>query len=211
MEGQDYRKELLLNMYNQLWNSINNHITVLWQSIGTLIGAFAIFALTEKKVISLDYASSLIVLICGWLLANLLDTSYWYNRNLAITANIEKEFLGKEDLRKIHYYFGKHRKDNKMMTLLRIQFALGIGICLTILCLHFFTEVKPGFSFDLRRFDFIKALPYLALVAVIVYLYFLRRHRSRSYDEFLENSPGIDMDTKDIRYGRGHGFPDSND
>jgi hypothetical protein len=33
--------------------------------------------------------------------------SYWYNRNLVIIANIERQFLGRKE---IHYYFGKHRK-----------------------------------------------------------------------------------------------------
>jgi hypothetical protein len=53
-----------------------------------------------------------------------------------------------------------------MMILLKIQFALGIGICLIVLLLHFFKEVMPNLSLDLSHFDFFKALPYIALIAV---------------------------------------------
>src|SRR3546814_2866580 len=43
--------------------------------------------------ISLDVAASLIILLCAWLYAHMLDAAYWYNRNLVIIANIERQFL----------------------------------------------------------------------------------------------------------------------
>ena len=63
------RKEFLLRMYDQLWNNINRHILVVWQSVGVLVGTFAIFSLVEKKIISIDIASTLIILISSWLIA----------------------------------------------------------------------------------------------------------------------------------------------
>jgi hypothetical protein len=75
------RSDFLIAMYNQLMNDINRHIVVVWQSVGVLFGAFAVFALVEKQTISLDVATSLIVLLCAWVVAHVHDASYWYNRN----------------------------------------------------------------------------------------------------------------------------------
>ena len=50
------RDELLLKMYDQMFNQINTHILVVWQSVGVLVGAFAILALTEKQFISMNVA-----------------------------------------------------------------------------------------------------------------------------------------------------------
>lgn len=200
------RDTLLLHMYDQMFNDINRHILVVWQSVGTLIGAFAIFALAEKEIITVDVASALLIVIAGWLLAHLYDASYWYNRNLVIIANIERNFLSKEDLRRIHYYFGKHRPSNKMIKHLQIQYALGVGIGVLVLVFHFLTRVMPGMTAD-SRFDPVRALPYAAALLVIVYLFNLRRHRSSSYDEFVAASPGIDVDAEGIKYGIGHGYP----
>ena len=103
------RDEFLLAMYNQLLNDINRHIMVVWQSVGVLVGAFAILALVEKNLISLDLAVAIVVLLCGWLCAHLIDAGYWYNRNLVMIANIERQFLLESDLRDIQSYFGAHR------------------------------------------------------------------------------------------------------
>ena len=111
----DRRDQFLIEMYKQMMNDINRHILVVWQSIATLVAAFAVFALVEKKVITLDIATSIIVLLCAWLCVHLLDASYWYNRNLAIIANIERQFLMTSDLRDIHHYFGSHRPGNRMI------------------------------------------------------------------------------------------------
>ena len=202
----DRRDEFLVEMYKQMFNDINRHIMVVWQSVGVLVGSFAIFALVEKKVLSIDLATTIIILLCAWLLGHLLDAAYWYNRNLAIIANIERQFLKEPDLRVIHYYFGKHRPDNKMITHLRIQEALGLGLGALVLLYHFLTRITPGFFVSLSNFDPIRVLPYGTIIAALLYLRYLKNDRKLAYQEFLENSPGIDISTKDIRYGTGHGF-----
>src|SRR2546428_10370812 len=78
IDGNNGRQELLLKMYDQLFNDINTHIIVVWQSVGVLVGAFAVLALVEKNIISVDIGTTLILLVCGWLFANLLDSAYWY-------------------------------------------------------------------------------------------------------------------------------------
>lgn len=201
----DPRQEFLLEMYKQMMADINRHIMVVWQSVGVLIGALAVFSLVEKNVISLDIAAALIVLLCGWLTAHLLDAGYWYNRNLVIIANIERQFLVEADLKEIHYYFGKHRVKNRMIMHLRIQMALGVGLSALVVLFHFFERVAPGFSAPISNFELRRALPYLIVVCVVIYVRFVNRHRDESYEEFIRNSPGKSIDTTGIAYRRGHG------
>lgn len=199
------REKLLLHMYDQMFNDINRHIVVVWQSVGVLVGAFAIFTLIEKQVISFDIACSLIILIAGWSLAHHLDASYWYNRNLAIIANIEKQFLTSSDLKDIHYYFGSHRP-NKMIAHLRIQVLLAVGIAAIILLYHFYERVWSGFNQPLSAFDPLRLLPYIASCVIGIILLRLISLRNRTYKEFIRNSPGLSINTSGIVYGEGHGF-----
>jgi hypothetical protein len=205
MDITDARKELLLKMYDQMFNDINRHITVIWQSVGVLVGAFAILSFTEKQIISLDVAATLILIIGGWLLGHCFDAAYWYNRNLVIIANIEREFLFAEDLKKIHYYFGKHRDDNKMIKHLRIQFALGIGIMSFILLVHFFQQVLPGLNGPWSSFDPQKTLPYIGTMIITILLFRFKKSRDKRYRKFKENSPGIDVQADGVDYSIGHG------
>ncbi len=192
-------------MYDQMFNDIDAHLKVVWQSIAVVVGAFAIFSLVEKKVISIDVASTLVVVITAWLLANLIDAGYWYNRNLVIIANIERDFLRDTDLREIHYYFGSHRPKNKMFSHLRIQFAFGVAIGIAVVLWHFLERVLPALRQAL--FDPAAAIPYAVMAAAVIYLIRLRRYGDRKYQEFVQNSPGKEINTTGIQYGEGHGFP----
>lgn len=199
------REDLLLRMYDQLFNDINRHITIIWQSISVVVGAFAVFTLVEKKIISIDLASSIVILLVFWLIAHLYDAAYWYNRNLTMIANIERQFLKVSDLKEIQYYFGKHRPANSMLTHLKIQYAPGVGLGLLVLIYHFYVRVVPGFKLRINNLDLIRCLPYMLVFVAIIYLYRLRKNRNDSYNEFLNNSPGITVDTNDVKYGVGHG------
>ncbi len=206
MDKDEGRNELLLKMYDQMFNDINRHILVIWQSIGVIIGAFAFFSLAEKEIISVDIAVTLITLLCGWMLAQLYDASYWYNRNLAIISNIEREFLSKEDLSRIHYYFGQHR-GNKMIFHLRIQKYLAFGLLLVLFTYHFCLRIYPGFALPLNKFDAIRALPYIFLVIMFPVINYVRNDRNDAYKEFLKYSPGKEIDAGEIKFGPGHGGP----
>lgn len=202
----DKREELLLRMYDQMFNDINRHILVVWQSIGTLVGACAAFTLVEKQLLTLDIATCIIVLLCCWLLAHLHDAAYWYNRNLAIAANIERQFLRKEDLREVHYYFGRHRPKNRMLTHLRIQYGFGIVLAGVVLGHHGCEQAVPAFVAGTEGLSLSVWCPYVLAVVCTVLLAVLKSHRNASYAEFLLNSPGRLVDTEGIVYGVGHGF-----
>lgn len=203
---QDRRDEFLVKVYDQMFSDINRHIIVVWQSISVVVGAFAVFGLAEKNVVPIDVAVSIMFLLCAWLFAHLLDSSYWYNRNLAIIANIERIFLVKEDLRNVHYYFGKHRENNKMITHLRIQFALGAGIVLIVLYYHIVKRMVVEIGKGVCAMDYASISPYIVMLFAVWYIYSLNRRCDAKLKEFLENSPGILVDTDGVGYGVGHGM-----
>jgi hypothetical protein len=188
------RDEFLSKMYDQMWNNINRHILVVWQSVSVLVGAFAIFALVEKNIIPIDLASSLLVLISAWLIAHLFDANSWYNRNLAIIANIERQFLKPEDVCHIHYYFSEHRKSWSLLDQFQIQLGFGVGIYLLVIIYHFVTRVLPGIGQPASNFQFSRSLPYLISILSFIVLVLLRRKQMKAYEVFLQKSPGLTVD-----------------
>lgn len=206
MVDESSRQQLLLRMYDQMFNDIGRHIKIVWQPITVVIGSISLLAAGTEEVISIDVAEMLILFLVGWLLATLYDSSYWYNRNLVIIANIERQLLKQSDLRDIHYYFGKHRAANSMLTHIRIQWYLGLGVAFAVLLHHFLTEVLPMFGCGSTDTSFRPevVLPYIAAVVALAFVYWVRAQRTKSYREFVKNSPGIDIDTKGIEYGVGH-------
>lgn len=205
----DDRSTFLLEMYRQMFSDINRHMTVVWQSVSVVVGAFALLALAEKNIVPVDIAVSLIVILCAWLFAHMLDAGYWYNRNLVIIANIERQFLLQADLKNIQYYFGQHRsKKNKMITHLRIQAMLGVSLAVLVIMFHLFSQILPGIQIEHSAFDPVKTLPYLALLGSIGFCVWLKKDRNSAYANFVTNSPGIDVNTDGIIYGTGHTVDD---
>lgn len=194
-----------MKMYDQMFADINRHILVVWQSLGVLLSAVALFALVDKGVITLDIAATIFVVISAWSVLHALEAGYWYNRGLAIIANIERQFLRTSDLQDIHYYFGSHRSDNKLLDQLRNQIIFAAVICLVFLTFHFHTRVEPGIHSPWSCFEWPRALPYVCSLAVIIYTHRHRKKLDQKYAEFIENSPGIWIDTSKVKYGIGHG------
>jgi hypothetical protein len=188
-------------MYDQMWNNITRHIGVSWQSVTALAGAFALFSLDEQKF-SLDMVAALVVLVSVWQLAHVLDASHWFNRNLLVISNIEKIFLVKEDLRLVHYYFGKHR-GNKMIAHFRLQWAIGGIIALGVLAYHFFSRVLP--SVDLYApIGWLKWAPYIVAAGGLWRLYKIWGDLDEGHMRLSKNSPGPEIDTSGIEYGPEH-------
>ena len=198
------RADFLQKMYVQMFDDIKTQFQVVWQSVGVLAGTFAIFSLVEKNVIPIDIATALVVLVAVWLMAHTINASYWYNRNLVIIANIERQFLTKKDLQQIQYYFGSHRKTGKMMAHLRIQFVLGLGIAGVVLGAHFASRVYPAIGVPDSTFDPMGAIPYFVAIGGGLWLWNEHESTKKKYDEFIQNSPGVDIDTSGILFGIGH-------
>lgn len=200
----DRRDELLLKMYETLNNEISRHITIVWQSVSVVIGAFTILSLVEKNIINMDVAIGIILLLIVWLFDHLIDAGYWYNRNLVIIANIERQFLKVTDLQEIHHYFGAHRDGNKMITHLRIQRNLGVGLAILVTCYHFFTRVYPGFSVSLDNFEPVRTIPYIVILLAIFYVPWKISNANKKYKNFVKESPGKYIDDSSVTYGESH-------
>jgi len=203
----DRRDSFLLQMYTQLWNNINRHLTVIWQSVGVLGGSMAVLALAEKNIFPVDYATSVVIIVSAWLIAHSYDASNWFNRNQALIVNIERQFLKKSDLQEIHPYFMGHREPGDMLTHVRIQQTLGIGIAVLFLCFHFTTQVWPGIeqAFSghtlcqgshslmlavLTPHGFPRLLPYVLAAISALLLRHVRQHAAMEEKNLIERAPG---------------------
>lgn len=202
----DDRKEFLTKVYEQMFNDIDRHHKIVWETMGVLIGAFAVLALVEKNIISIDIATGLIILLACWVLAHVYDSNYWYNRNLVIIANIERQFLQKEDLKDIHYYFGEHRDKNSIQTSLKIQRYFCWAVIILFIIYHFSHSIVQGFKleFKMENIRLEKIIPYVALILGMIFVNWIKNKRVKNYKEFLKNSPGKTVDTTGITFGGGH-------
>lgn len=201
------REEFLIKMYEQMFNDIDRHHKIVWQVIGVLIGSFAFIALAEKEIIPIDLAVTMVILVSLWVLAHVYDSNYWYNRNLVIISNIERQFLNKSDLKEIQYYFGEHRSKNAVQTSLKIQLYLVWAIIILFLFYHFISRVYNGLflKWNESTIDWIRFTPYISVILFyFILVNWIKNKREKNYIEFLENSPGKNIDTDSVNYGDGH-------
>jgi hypothetical protein len=185
------RDEFLGKMYDRLWENINRHILVSWQSITTVFTATAALALVEKQILQIDVAASLVVIICGWAVAHLHDASEWFGRNLAMVANIERQFLAQSDAVIIHPYFAKHRS-SRMLRHFRIQYMLVTGIAVLVIGYHFVLRVLPGLLSPSGPLQLERALPYVVLVIVAILVWNVKARTVKGYNDFVALAPGSD-------------------
>ena len=192
-QGSDSARErFLLAMYGQMWANINRHILVVWQPVGVVAAAAVLFGLVEKRVISFDVATCAFLILVAWLLGHVIDASTWYDRNIKIVANIERQFLKKADLRNVHYFFGEEPKTNTMEHV-KLQGVLGMALGLLVLVYHFATRVWPGFFADSPSFQPARSAPYaVAAVASGAILRF-RARMKKKLTEFFRRSPGAPL------------------
>lgn len=91
-----------------------------------------------------------------------------------------------------------------MLTHLRLQRALALGIAAFVLWVHFINVVAPFFAHGLHKASITNVFPWVAaVVGLLVWGESYSRGVSR-YEEFLRNSPGKPIDTSGITFGIGH-------
>lgn len=188
----DARDRFLLAMYSEMWTNINRHILVVWQPLGVVVGGGVLFALAAKKIFSYDVATAIFVILVAWLIAHAIDASTWYDRNIKIITNIERQFLRRSDLREIHFFFGEQPKKDAMEHV-KLQAALGLSLGTLALLYHFFARVWPGFFGRHHNLQLQLALPYVvaAVAAVLVWLFY--RDMRGKLDKFFRESPGAEV------------------
>jgi hypothetical protein len=184
------RDKFLLAMYREVWNNINRHMTVVWQSASVLAGAFALFALVDKGTFNIDVASMLLVVIAGWLVAHTYDSDSWFARNLVIIANIERQFLRPSDAHDIHFFFLEHRKAGDMVGHFRVHWALGVVVAIIVLSYHFVTRVRPFLGPSWVNFEMQRSLPYIAAIVCTILVWQFRKRANEHYMDLVKRSPG---------------------
>lgn len=189
------RKEFLIEMYTQLANSIDRHIKVIWQIAGVFLSTFLVYTFVDTKVLTLDIATSILILVSGLSIAIIIESNYWCNRNLVIIANIERQFLHESDLKDIHHYFGKHRENNAYHAMMTIQIYFNSLLLMIITVYHFFIQVWPNRELSINHFDPLRCVPYLTLLISFYLLFRFNKKRIKNYNEFKTTSPGIEIDS----------------
>lgn len=182
------RDEFLIAMYAQLWQNINRHIMIVWEGVGVLVAVFAVFGLVSQGM-PLSVASAVLLLACIWVMAHTYDSSHWYNRNLLMISNIERQFLGRKDLEEIHYFFEQHRP-SQMITFLRIQWWLAAGLATIVIGYYSVADAIPRLTAEGQAALKDVIGPYVLLIVAALAAEWLRRKRDASYSTLLERSPG---------------------
>lgn len=186
------RAQLLLAMYRSTWDNVNRHILVVWQSIGALTAAFAASYLSGKATAGADIGTALVVVATAWAGANVIDASGWFNRNLYIIRNIERQLLAKNDGLVVHPFFLKPARTG-MIEHLRIQLTLIAAVGALALLQHFLTRVLPFLDLH-AKIDFARWTPYVIVVAAVPVLGKLHKHVQSQFLELVRIAPGEDPD-----------------
>ncbi|CZG23927.1 TPA: hypothetical protein JF904_000564 [Legionella pneumophila] len=204
------RNEFLINMYNQMFNDINRHITLTWQPLITILSAISIIFLQDKLIIPPFLAVSFLFIIISWFIAHIIDAGSWYNRNLVIISNIERQFLDEEDKKLIHCYIADHRKKNKLISHLKINAYLGWTLYILVCGYYIFWKLLPLISTYYCQKKIMLTIEslsdFLPLVILILSLYALYRFKTKEddkYEEFKEKSPGKKIEGEKFKYGHG--------
>lgn len=202
------RNEFLINMYNQMFNDINRHITLTWQPLITILSAISIIFLQEKLIIPSFLAVSFLFIIISWFIAHIIDAGSWYNRNLVIISNIERQFLNEKDKKLIHCYIADHRKKNKLISHLKINACLGWTLYLLVCGYYFLWKLFPLISVYycqkkaiLNSESLLDFLPVIVMILSLTTLYRFKNNEDVKYEEFKEKSPGKKIDGENFEHG----------
>ena len=187
------REEFLVEVYRQCSAHLDRHVLIPWQSVGVIGAALAVFLLEGGPGSSreeLDYVLSVAVLLCAWSAANLFDANNWFDRNLHIIANIERQFLVASDAKEVHPFFQEHRfqRDGYKVRLLRhfrIHLAMTVGIWALVLLFHF-SHRHPAVA-DLCT---ARALPYLMTIAGVLFVFWIRAKTASDTASLFKSAPG---------------------
>jgi hypothetical protein len=194
------RDGFLIEMYREMSSHLNRHMLLSWQSIGVVGGALAVFVLGDKLEATmdgrLDFAIGIVILLCAWSICHVLDANNWFERNLHIITNIERQFLRASDSKEIHYFFTKHRSarsEKGLIQHLRIQLHMAAGLWAMLIGYHFYQRVVPGWGLPVSHFEVVRSIPYLLTVAAAVYCRIVWMDSRADYRKLLEQSPGKEV------------------
>ena len=88
------KREFLINVYNQSFNNINRHITIVWQSVSVLVVSFVSIIFTEKYNISIYPSYILLSIYITWILSK-VPKSFWDEITIDNTSKGKRDFREK--------------------------------------------------------------------------------------------------------------------
>ncbi len=189
------RKDFLIAMYKELFNNVDRHISLSWQSISIIASFLATIMLTEKFEVPSVITVFFLIVVIAWTMARLIDAEHWYDRNIHIISNIEKQFLIRpEDSEEIHFYFTKNRTIKSRLESVTIQryattFIWFLAIFYSIWRVPENVE-KNMIVFGQNNLHF---EPYIIIIFSIVLVFLLsyyKYHNTCAIEVLREKSPG---------------------
>ena len=193
------RKDFLSISCNNLYDSINTHYKFSWEIAILFISSLAVFINHQcgKEELT-DYITTICLSIAMWAIAHIYESNFWYRRNIAIISNIERQFLYKEDSKEILHFFNKSSKKYSVIDSLKINLVLVIFISVILLIYHISYRLIPFCNNSTGEHNcscLSIFLPYLSLIVLYCYLVQpTKTKREKDYDDFIMNSPGINID-----------------
>jgi hypothetical protein len=190
---QKAKYDFLIAMHKTMWDNINRHTTVLWQSAGVVTTSLGATFLLQRAGNSfgeagaaVDVASAIVIAAGSWLVAHAIDAAHWFNRNIQIISNIEEIFFSKMPRKEwVHPYGSGYTRENKMLLHMKIQASLGAFVAIGAFLLHFFSRVWPTLCLC-GRIEPARTLPTISLALGLVACTVVRFVTRRSYDAFLK-------------------------
>lgn len=181
------RREFLINIYNQAFNNINRHITIVWQSVSILVASFVSIVFTEKYDVSIYLSYIILSFYITWMIAHLYDSNHWYTRNIHLVTNIERYFLKKKDKKRLHYFFTKHLDAKHVADTFRIQIYFARAIWAIS---YFYVNYKASLKADIEFF-------FTSTILTMVCIYLTYNHRKeniKNINKLINTSPGKVLD-----------------
>lgn len=177
------KREFLYNVYNQSFNNINRHITIVWQSVSVLVASFVSIIISEKYEIPIYLSYILLSIYITWMIAHLLDSNTWYRRNIHIVTNVERYFLSKKDKKRLHPFFTEHLKPDKIIDTFRIQiyFAYAIWVISFGYVVYKLVEVT--------NLSYLCASSFFTLICIFI-LYTYHKKNVQNIEQLIKDSPG---------------------
>jgi hypothetical protein len=193
------RADFLIQMYETYNAEIARHFGLAWQAVSVFLASIIAIVAAIKQIggIPAYVVISLYFLLVTWAVEVVIDAAFWYNRNLVVVANIERQFMKPSDARDIHWYFLAHRPFNKPITFMRSLLLFLVSIAFVVLIFYFTLPEING-----QKDFFCSISSYIPLIIAAGLALVIRNFaidKNKEYLTFLANAPGINRGAMDFR------------
>lgn len=193
------RADFLIKMYETYNAEIARHFGLAWQAVSVFLASIVAVVAAINKIAGIPayVVICLYLFLVTWAVEVVIDAAFWYNRNLVVVANIERQFMKPSDAKDIHWYFLKHRPFNKPITFMRSLLLFLVSIALAVLIFYFaLPEINGQKDFFFNVSSYIPLLVALGLGLVIRNFAI---DKNKEYLTFLANAPGINRGNMDFK------------